>query len=316
MRPDSDPTPEFPPISMAALDAWRASGRFAQAAGHRVFARIDDRHRDTRPWLLLIHGFPTASFDWHPLWAHLAQDFNLLAPDLLGFGDSDKPRRHDYRISGQADLIEHWCGQLGIERMHVLAHDYGVTVAQELLARDQERSTSGRSTRIQSVVFLNGGLFPEAHRPRLIQKLLLTPLGPLLSRLLTKPVFARSFRAIFGPKTRPSADEIDAFWALIAARDGQRIAHRLMRYVRERQRQRERWVGALTGTTIPMRLVNGALDPVSGAHLVARYRALISEADVVWLDDIGHYPQVEAPERVHASLRNFWGRIGAISPAG
>ena len=116
-------------------------------------------------------------------------------------------------------------------------------------------------------------------------------------------------------KLAGDADELDAFWALITAQDGQRIAHRLMRYVVERRRQRERWVGALTSATIPMRLINGALDPVSGAHMVARYRELIREADVVWLDDIGHYPQVEAPGRVCASLRHFWGRIGAISPA-
>ncbi len=306
----------FPRIDIDALRDWRLQGRHSVFAGHKVFAQIALDPPGDRPWLLLIHGFPTASLDWHPLWAELARDFNLLAPDLLGFGFSDKPAAHDYTIAGQADLIDHWRSQLGIERMHVLAHDYGVTVAQELLARDREQAALGQPKRVDSVVFLNGGLFPESHRPRLIQRLLLTPLGPLLAKLLNRRSFARSFAAIFGPNTRPDADELDAFWALITAQDGQRIAHRLMRYVVERRRQRERWVGALTSATIPMRLINGALDPVSGAHLVARYRELIREADVVWLDDIGHYPQIEAPERVCASLRNFWGRIGAISPAG
>ncbi len=315
MRPEADRTPGFPPISTNALAEWQAQGRYGEFAGHRVFARVHDAHGPARPWLLLIHGFPTASLDWFPLWTALARDFNLLAPDLLGFGLSDKPTRHDYTIAGQADLVEYWCTQLGIVQTHVVAHNYGVTVAQELLARDRELAARGLAKRLASVVFLNGGLFPETHRTRPIQKLLLTPLGPLVSRLLTQRSFARSFAAIFGPATRPRAAEIDAFWQLIARQDGHRLAHRLIHYVPERRRHRERWVGALGTATVPMRLINGALDPVSGEHMAARFREIVHEADIVWLDDIGHYPQIETPQRVYASLGNFWRRIGAISPA-
>ncbi|MBP6078006.1 MAG: alpha/beta hydrolase [Xanthomonadales bacterium] len=306
---------DFPRISLSALADWRARGRVEHFRGHQVFARVHAMPGVVRPWLLLIHGFPTASLDWHPLWAQLSHEFNLLAPDLLGFGFSDKPADIDYTIAMQADLVVHWCNLLGIANAHVIAHDYGVTVAQELLARDLERRVRGDAGLVDSIAFLNGGLFPESHRPRLIQKLLLTALGPLLSRLLSKRSFASSFSAVFGPDTQPTADEIDAFWALLSERQGRRIAHRLMRYVPERHAQRARWVGALVESQVPMRLINGACDPVSGAHLAQRYRELIREPDIVWLDDIGHYPQVEAPARVHASLRAFWLRIGAVNPA-
>lgn len=308
--------PTFPSLSRTALRAWREQGRHSDFRGHAVFAQVADDGTDERPWLLLIHGFPTASIDWYPLWAKLSQQFRLLAPDLLGFGFSAKPAAHDYRIVEQADLVEHWCRELGIADCHVLAHDYGVTVAQELLARDRERRGRGESTRIDSIVFLNGGLFPEAHRPRLIQKLLLTPFGPLLSRLLNRRRFGRSFSAVFGRNSQPDVEELDALWALISHDHGHRIAHRLMRYVPERVAQRERWVGALIDAPIPKRLINGTADPVSGAHLVERYRQLIAQADVVFLDDIGHYPQLEAPDRVHASLQIFWMRVGALTASG
>ena len=49
---------------------------------------------------------------------------------------------------------------------------------------------------------------------------------------------------------------------------------------------------------MPMRFINGLLDPVSGAHMVERYRELIPGPDVIELEGIGHYPQVEAPGRV------------------
>ncbi len=306
-------TADFPAIDLAALRRWREAGRHGHFRGHRVFVQIAATEADDhRPWLLLIHGFPTASLDWYPLWAKLSQHFRLLAPDLFGFGFSAKPSNHDYRIAEQADLIEHWCRALGIRQFHVLAHDYGVTVAQELLARDGELRTRGAPTCTTSIAFLNGGLFPETHRPRLIQKLLLTPLGPLLSRLLTERSFACSFSAVFGPNSQPGAEELAAFWQLITEHQGQRIAHRLMRYVPERHAQRERWVTALINAPIPKRLINGAVDPVSGRHLADRYRELVPAADVVSLDDIGHYPQVEAPARVYSALREFWTATSAI----
>ncbi len=76
--------------------------------------------------------------------------------------------------------------------------------------------------------------------------------------------------------------------------------HRLIRYMPERKVHRERWVGAMQRTSVPMRVIDGAVDPVSGAHMVARYRELITRADTVLLDGIGHYPQVEAPEQALA----------------
>ncbi|MGL1585796.1 hypothetical protein ACSTHB_23480, partial [Vibrio parahaemolyticus] len=92
-------------------------------------------------------------------------------------------------------------------RFHLLAHDYGDTVAQELIARHEERAARGDdSLQLVSVVLLNGGLFPETHRATRVQKLLQTPLGPLISRLMGERSFGERFAAVFGPDTQPSAD--------------------------------------------------------------------------------------------------------------
>ena len=154
-------------------------------------------------------------------------------------------------------------------------------------------------------MLLNGGLFPETHRARPIQKLLLTPLGPLLSRLSNPRSFARSFAPIFGPNTKPSAEEMAEFWELVSYNDGHRISHELIRYIAERRSNRERWVGALQKTRVPLRLINGPEDPVSGKHMAERYRELVPNPDVVLLPGIGHYPQVEDPAGVVAALRSF-----------
>jgi pimeloyl-ACP methyl ester carboxylesterase len=244
--------------------------------------------------LLLIHGFPTASWDWHYLWQPLAQRYRVIACDMLGFGDSAKPLNHTYSLQEQADLQQALLAHLQVEQpVHVLAHDYGDSVAQELLARHYEDKIE-----IASCVFLNGGLFPETHRPVLMQKLLLSPLGWMIGRAFTRDALVKSFRQIFGPQTRPSESELDDFWSLVDSNRGPRIMHKLISYIPERRVQRDRWVRAMQRGEIPLRVIDGEVDPISGAHMVERYCELIPDADTVLLPGIGHYPQTEAPVQV------------------
>ena len=292
-----------------ALRQWRALGLHSTLGPHRIFVR--EAGDITRPVLLLLHGFPTASFDWQPLWQDLAGRFHVIAHDLLGFGFSSKPKDHRYTVVEQADLVEALLREREIARVHVLAHDLGDSVAQELLARHEHRQFLGEDgLRLASVVFLNGGLFPEAHRPRPVQRLLASPLGPFLVNLLDQARFERSVTAVFGPNTQPSPAWLADAWALVSQDDGHRLAPRLLAYMAERRAMRAAWVGAMQATRVPLRLVDGTADPVSGASLVARYRELLPIPDVVELPGIGHWPQVEAPAAVLDACNGFWTRIG------
>ncbi|HSN84674.1 MAG TPA: alpha/beta hydrolase [Polyangiales bacterium] len=284
-----------------SIDQWRERGHYSRLLGREIFC-VDSGELD-KPAILLIHGFPTASWDWMPIWEALEVSHRLVALDLLGFGFSEKPRQHAYSIMEQADLCEALVADRKLDRLHVLAHDYGDTVAQELLARQNEGKGVGRWA---SVCFLNGGLFPETHKARLIQRLLLSPIGPLVGRLSTKRTFDRSFSAVFGPDTQPSPEELDAFWALINYNQGKHVFYDLITYMTDRKKHRERWVKALRESVVPIGLINGSVDPVSGAHMVERYRELVSpDHFIVELSRIGHYPQVEAPERVAEAYLRF-----------
>ena len=309
IRTEHDPltTSPTPPAQTTAPEEWRDRGQWWDFRGHRIFYR-DDGHQDEV--VLLVHGFPTASWDWHLLWDGLGRQCRLLAPDLLGFGFSAKPPGHHYSIMGQADLVEELAGARGVTSCHVLAHDMGDTVAQELLARHSERREAGRpGLELHSVCLLNGGLFPEAHRLQVVQKLLLSAAGPLISRLLTEVRVKRSLAEVFGPDTPPSAEQLDALWRLISHADGQLIAHRLIHYVRERKTHRSRWVGALRTAAVPLRFIDGLADPVSGPLMVDRYLELIPDPDVIELENVGHFPQLEAPALVLGSYGEFLDRI-------
>jgi pimeloyl-ACP methyl ester carboxylesterase len=293
------------------LSDWKREGRTFHFEGHRIFYR-DEGAGDA---LLCLHGFPTSSWDWSRLWPQLTSRFRVVAPDLLGYGFSDKPPRHVYSLLEQATLTERLMASLGITHAHVLSHDFGVSIVQELLARQLESEQAGHTRlMLRSSCFLNGGLFPDVYQPRLIQRLLASPLGPLVSRLVTRRSFERSFTAIFGQQTRPSKQELEEFWEVITHNGGARIAHRHIRFMEERVLHRQRWTDALQRTRVPLRLVNGAADPVSGAHMAARYRELVPHPDVVSLEGIGHYPMVEAPQAVLEALLAFVGSLASAAP--
>lgn len=296
------------------LDAWHAAGSYFDHRGHAIFHRVAGSP-DASPALLCIHGFPTASWDWHHVWDALTARFGcVVALDMLGFGFSAKPRPHAYAMAEQADIHEALLRHLGIGRVHLLAHDYGDTVAQELLARHEERRAGGIV--LESVCLLNGGLFPETHRATPGQILLAGPDGPAIAALMTEETYAQGIAAVFGPQTKPSRDEMHDFWRLTSASDGAVIWPALLRYMEERRQNRERWVGALQSTRVPLRVIDGAEDPVSGGHMVERYRELVPNPDTVLLHGIGHYPQVEDPEGVVRAFLEFHARLGTPPPGG
>lgn len=295
---------------MKQLAEWRAQAHYFAAGGARLAFWTSDDENDDRPFLLLIHGYPTSSWDWTAAWPMLAAHFRLAALDMLGFGLSDKPRRHVYSIFEQADLQEALLEHLGVGETHVFAHDYGDTVAQELLARHNEGALSFS---LKSVVFLNGGLFPEQHRARPIQKLGLTPLGPVLGLMMSRARLRRTFDGIFGPDTPASDAEIDGHFALMRENGGAGVLHRLLRYIPERIENRERWVGALKEARAPLRLINGGADPVSGAHLYYHYLEQVPNADAVLFERIGHYPHTEAPEAVVEAFLAFHKAHGTVT---
>lgn len=288
---------------MITPDEWKSRGATFEWQGQRVFYRIEGKGEP----LLLVHGFPTASWDWWAVWPALVAKYRCLTLDMMGFGFSAKPIGFPYSIFAQADLYEALLAREGVTSYRMLAHDYGDTVAQELLARDLERA----EPRIASIALLNGGLFPETHQPLLIQRLLLGPLGPLVTRLTSKRALTRSMQRIFGAATQPSPATLDTFWRLVTHDDGLANFHLLIRYMSERCEHRERWVGALVHARCPLAVIDGAADPISGAHMVARYREVVGKGTVVELRDIGHYPQVEAPEAV---LQHYLRFVDEVEP--
>ena len=256
---------------------------------HAAFIRLSG----TGPWLTFLHAFPTSSWDWSRVVPLLEDGHRCLCLDFLGFGDSDKPRRHRYSIFEQADLVEAVWRRHDVAATFVVAHDYGATVAQELLARHG-------ASRLTGAVLMNGALYVELARPLLVQRLLATPgVGAAVARLVGFRGFARGMSSVFSKEHPISDEELREHWRVLARREGTApITHLLARYMQDRKENAPRWETALEETSVPLRFVWGMADPRSGAHVAERLRERVPHATLVELSDVGHYPQLEVPARV------------------
>jgi pimeloyl-ACP methyl ester carboxylesterase len=281
-------------------NGWLASGERVEIELRSGSWHVFIRTAGSGPCLTLLHAFPTSSWDWARVAERLEPSFRVLTFDFLGFGDSDKPRSHEYSIGEQADLTEALWRRLGIAETGLVGHDYGATVAQELLARADEGTLE---TRLKGVVLLNAGLYVELARPLLIQRLLAAPLvGRLLAHAVTERAFNRSLSSVFSGEHQPTAAEIHEQWRLVRRRGGVAATPKLLHYMRERQANANRWEAALEQTEVPLRLVWGMADPRSGAHIAEHARQRVPGLGVVALDDVGHYPQLEAPDQVATAI--------------
>ena len=182
----------------------------------------------------------------------------------------------------------------------IVAHDMGTSVATELMARDLDGALE---IEIGGALLLNGSMVQDAASPTMGQRILRSAVGPLFSRLSSERFFRQQFGSIFSPGHPLSADEADDQWALIRAHGGRTLGHKTIRYMEERFRYAERWHGALRRWPKPLALAWGMLDPVATERVLDAVLELRPAAPVSRFEDLGHYPQIEDPERVAGALR-------------
>ena len=285
------------------VERWREAGAREEFRGHGI--HVHSREGDG-PLLLLLHGFPSSSYDWRRLLE--LESGSALAFDFLGFGLSDKPRDHSYTLSWQADLAEELVSRHGRGRpVFICAHDMGTSVATELFARDLSGELGFEAA---GALLFNGSMILELSHPTLAQRMLRGPLGPIAARLTSERFFRAQFGGIFSPEHPLSAEEEADQWALITHNGGQRLGHKLVHYMDERVTYAERWHGAIRDWPKPLSFAWGMLDPVATPGVLAGLRELRPRAPVAELPDLGHYPQIEDPPRLARALRE------ALSEAG
>ncbi len=276
--------------------AWRDRGSDEEFRGRRIHVFGRD---GAGPLLLLLHGFPSSSYDWRLL-LERDTEHSVLAPDFLGFGLSEKPRDHEYTLHWQADMVEELVRRRQHGTVFLLAHDMGTSVATELMARDIEGKLQ---MNVAGALLLNGSMVQGAASPTIGQRILRSPLGPVMSRLSSERFFRQQFGSIFSPGHPLTDEEADDQWALICAGGGRTLNHKTIAYMGERFKHANRWHGALRDWEKPLSLAWGMRDPVATEAVLDAVLELRPRASVTRFADLGHYPQIEDPGRVAEALQ-------------
>ena len=284
-----------------AIGHWEELGAYHQLGGQRLFA-VDlgpTGEEDAEP-LLVIHGFPTSSFDFADVVPRLARHRRVVLPDLLGYGLSDKPDLA-YTMAVQADLVMALCTELGLDCLALLTHDMGDTVGGELLARQMDGSWPVEVTKR---VVTNGSIYiAMAHLTAGQQMLLGLPDEPIDEELAPR---VEAVTAALQATLHPMRQDLDmgAHAELVVHGGGNRMLARTIRYIEERRADERRFTGAIESHPSPLAVVWGPDDPIAVSAMAERLLIVRPDATLQWIAEAGHYPQVEAPADFAAAVEN------------
>ncbi len=290
------------------FDQWKNTGTFHQVEEHQIFV-IDEG--DAEEALCILHGYPSASFDYHKVIPNLTRYFRVIVHDHLGFGFSDKPLEYSYSLIEQAEYALKLWEKLGLKKVHIIAHDYGTSVATEIVARNNLGFTS---IEIQSLTLCNGSILIELAQLRPIQRLLLNKItGPFAAQFSNRNLFIRNMKKLWYDPSKIAVTELDILWKMLNLQNGKNVMHQITQYIAERKRFRSRWVGALQKTDIPINIFWATEDIVAVKKIATKLHDLVPKSDLYWLEKTGHYPMLENPNAWSENLIEIV-KKGALSP--
>jgi pimeloyl-ACP methyl ester carboxylesterase len=279
---------------------WRAQATALEVDGRAVATyELGDPAGATYTF---CHGYPSASVDIAEVHERLGPEHHHVTLDLPGFGASAKPPGHRHTIHGAADAVEAVWADRGIASTLLVVHDYSVSVGQELLAR---RTEGTLPVELTGVVWMNGGLYPDLHRQTVGQQMLRAEGGADLAAAMTEEMFVSGIAGTWGERIPLDEAAVTAIWQSMEEAGGVRLMHELLHYIDDRREHADRWRAALEGCDLPTTFVWGDLDPVSGAHMIARVEERLLSADIRRLADVGHWPLLEAPGEVSNAIRQL-----------
>ena len=270
--------------------------------------RIAYRQAGSGPALVLIHGITSSSATWERVMPYLARRFTVIAPDLIGHGESDKPRG-DYSLGAHASNVRDLMVVLGHERASVVGHSLGGGIAMQFSYQFPERcerlalvDSGGLGREVN--VLLRAATLPGA-------ELVL----PLLAatRLLDAGRLAASALGKLGLRPRTDVEEIAHGHATLSDADARAAFVHTLRAVVEPGGQRIDAANRLyLSEQIPFLLVWGEHDSVIPlSHGIATHERLPKSRLEVFHDS-GHFPQLDEPQRLVDVLVEF---IESTEPA-
>jgi len=242
--------------------------------------------------VLYLHGAPTSSDDWIPF----LERTGGIAPDLPGFGRSGKSGHLDYSMAGHADFLERFLAYLGIDRIKLVAHDFGAAGGLVLAQRNPDR--------VERIVLCDATPLLDGFEWHRVARAWRAPvIGELTMGSITRRMLARSLRSGSVRFDAWPDERVRTVWDQF----DQGTQRAILRLHRDADPSRLAAAGlGLEELDMPTLILWGAHDPWLGSELAQRYGERFPHAEVEVIEDAGHWPWLDRPElveRIAAFLR-------------
>lgn len=245
--------------------------------------------------VLLVHGITTYSFIWRKIIPLLSPKYDVIALDLLGCGNSDKPLHVDYSIKNQADIIANFIQKLKLEKIHLVAHDIGGGIAQILAVNYTEMIKD--VTLINSVAYDFWPVQPiVAMRTPIIRQFVMSALDFGAFRLMVK-------RGLYNREIL--TDELmELFWEPMKSRLGRKAFLHLAEGLNKEQLLEIK--DQLHLTEIPFLIFRGEADVYLNNDISETLHKNIKESKIIKIPNAGHYMMEEKPEQIAEEIIKFF----------
>ena len=247
-----------------------------------------------REAVLFVHGNPGSRTDWTALVSAVGALGRAVALDMPGFGQADKPRRLPYEVPSYARFLQGAMAHLGIERAHLVLHDFGGPFGLMWGLEHPESWTS--------VVLINVGVLP-GYRWHTMARCWRTPvLGELMNAWIPRWAWRRAMQSQ-NPKGLPPAfvDKMHHDFD----RSTRRAVLALYRATDDPARLASELGPQLAALHKPALVVWGGKDPYASVQYAERQREFFDVEDLVILPDSGHWPFIDDPEPVGQAVVSF-----------
>ena len=276
---------------------WKSKGNFLQVNNNRLF--VIDTNNDSnksQKSMVVLHGYPTSSLDYYKVLPELSKSYRVILHDHLGFGFSDKPKNVGYSLIKQADIALELWRQLGLKKIYLFAHDYGTSVATEIIAR---YNANELDIEIEQLILTNGSIHIELSQLRTIQKLLKHKfLGKYVAKLTNFLIFKKNMKNIYFDNFKIKDNELKEMWKLIELNGGRKVIHKLTQYINERYLHWNRWIGALKETQISTKIIWAKNDPIAVPAIAKLLAKEIPNNTLYWIENTGHFLMLENPKEL------------------
>lgn len=252
-----------------------------------------------REAVVFFHGNPGSGADWDGLLARVGRFARAIAWDAPGFGQADKPRDFRHTVDGHAAYVAAAMDALGVERAHLVMHDFGGAWGLDWAAAHPER--------FASAVLIDTGALIGYRWHRLARIWQAPGVGELFMAGTTRLGF-RTILGIGNPRGLPR-DFLDRMYDDFD-RDTRRAVLRLYRSARDIEAFSRRLSPSLRRLHRPALVVWGAHDPYLPVTHARRQEVAFPGAEVHVLDDSGHWPFIDAPDRCATLVTEFLQRVG------